>query len=215
MLQLEDIKKKEKIDVRDKNITTFSILVSPKLNKVGEKRKMSYVIVDEVKIGGLNSFDKYDKLNPVEVSIRDSDVNTFLSKYSKNYKYRFIINNLLFSTTLGKETNVIFVGCNGLNDAKITLINGKGNKVLGVININQITNWEKIENKSKWVNVTFNDSELDPTSSKHFEFEFITNSLYDILNFEYSLLDDEGKLILLTKGETKVPVLNYTTQIVR
>ena len=95
MLQLKDIKKKEKIDVRDKNITNFSILVSPKLNKIGEKRKMSYVIVDEVKIGGLNSFDKYDKLNPVEVSIRDSDVNTFLSKYSKNYKYRFIINNLL------------------------------------------------------------------------------------------------------------------------
>ena len=87
--------------------------------------------------------------------------------------------------------------------------------MLGVININQITNWEKVENKSKWVNVTFNDSELDPTSGKHFEFGFITNSLYDILNFEYSLLDDEGKLIPLTKGETKVPVLNYTIQIVR
>ena len=65
---------------------------------------MSNVIIDEVKIGGLQSFDKYDKLNPVEVSIRDSEVNAFLSKYSKNYKYRFIINNLLFNTTLGKET---------------------------------------------------------------------------------------------------------------
>ena len=65
---------------------------------------MSNVIIDEVKIGGLQSFDKYDKLNPVEVSIRDSEVNAFLSKYSKNYKYRFIINNLLVNTTLGKET---------------------------------------------------------------------------------------------------------------
>ena len=65
---------------------------------------MSNFIIDEVKIGGLQSFDKYDKLNPVEVSIRDSEVNAFLSKYSKNYKYRFIINNLLFNTTLGKET---------------------------------------------------------------------------------------------------------------
>ena len=89
------------------------------------------------------------------------------------------------------------------------------NKALGVININQITNWKKIVNKSKWVNVTFNDSQLDPTSSKHFAFGFITNSLYDLLNFEYSLLDNERKLIPFTKGETKVPVLNYTIQIVR
>ena len=176
---------------------------------------MSYVIIDEVEIGGLQFFDKYGKLNPVEVSIRDSKVNTFLSKYSKSYKYRFIINNLLFSTTLGKEINVIFVGCNGLNDAKVTLINGKVHKALGVININQITNWEKIVNKSKWVNVTFNDSQLDPTSSKHFAFGFITNSLYDVLNFKYSLLDDEGKLIPFTKGESKVPILNYTIQILR
>ena len=215
VLQLEDIRRKQKIDVRNEKITNFSILASPKLNKIGEKRKMSYVIIGEVEIGGLQSFDKYDKLNPVEVSIIDSEVNTFLSKYSKNYKYQFIIKKLLFSTALGKETNVIFAGCNGLNDAKVTLINGKVNKALGVININQITNWEKILNKSKWVNVTFNDSQLDPTSSKHFAFGFITNSLYDLLNFEYSLLDNERKLIPFTKGETKVPVLNYTIQIVR
>ena len=104
VLQLEDIRRKHKIDVRNKKITNFSVLASPKLNKIGEKRNMSNVIIDEVKIGGLQSFDKYDKLNPVEVSIRDSEVNTFLSKYSKNYKYRFIINNLLFNTILGKET---------------------------------------------------------------------------------------------------------------
>ena len=87
VLQLEDIRRKQKIDFRNEKITNFSILASPKLNKIGEKRKMSYVIIGEVEIGGLQSFDKYDKLNPVEVSIIDSEVNTFLSKYSKNYKY--------------------------------------------------------------------------------------------------------------------------------
>ena len=101
---------------------------------------MSYVLTDEVKISGLQSFDKYDKLNPVEVSVRHSQVKKFLSKYRKNCKYQFIMNNLLLSTTLRKETNIIFVGCNGLNNAKATLINGKVNKALGVININQITN---------------------------------------------------------------------------
>ena len=95
------------------------------------------------------------------------------------------------------------------------MINGKVNKALGVININQITNWKKIVNNSKWVNGTFNDSQLDPKSSKDFALGFITNNLYHILNFEYSLLDDEGKLIPFTKRESKVSVLNYTIEIVR
>ena len=176
---------------------------------------MSYVLIDEVKISGLQSFDKYDKLNPVEVSVRHSQVKKFLSKYSKNCKYQFIMNNLLLSTTLRKETNVIFVGCNGLNNAKATLINGKVTKALGVININQITNQDKIVNKSNWVNITFNDSQLDPMSSKQFASGFITNSLNNILNFQYGLLDKEGTLIPFTKGESKVPVLNYTIQIAK
>ena len=78
VLQLEDIRRKQKIDVRNKKITNFSILA------VKKEKKKSYVIIDEVKIGGLQSFDKYYKLNPVEVSIRVSEVNTLLSKYIKN-----------------------------------------------------------------------------------------------------------------------------------
>ena len=39
---------------------------------------MSYKIIDQKKIGRLQNFDRYDKLNPVDVSIKDSEVNTFL-----------------------------------------------------------------------------------------------------------------------------------------
>ena len=52
-------------------------------------------------------------------------------KFNVNYrltqkdKYRFIINNLLFSSSVQKETNVIFIVADGLNDAKEALINGK------------------------------------------------------------------------------------------
>ena len=42
---------------------------------------------------------------------------------------------------------------------------------------------------------TINDSELEPMSSKHFAFGFNTTNL----RFEYSLLDDEGKLIEFKK----------------
>ena len=89
----------------------------------------------------------------------------------------------------------MFVSCNGLNDARDTLVNGKKIKALGVVNINQIELWEKLKGKKKWVNVPFNDSELEPTSSKHSAFGFNTTNLHDIFHFEYNLPDNEGKLI--------------------
>ena len=55
-------------------------------------------IIEQVKIGGLQNFDAYDKLNPVEATVRDSELNTFL----------------LFSSTLTNDTTVISVSCNGL-----------------------------------------------------------------------------------------------------
>ena len=65
-----------------------------------------------------------------------------------------------------QDTNVIFISCNGLNDAKETLVNGKIFKTLGVIDINQTEEWQKLKGKSKWVNTVFNNSE-DPTIAKH------------------------------------------------
>ena len=104
VLQLKDIRSKQKIDVKDKKRTNFSILSTTQKNRVGVKRKMTSKIINEIKIGGMQSFEKYDKLNPVEVSVKDSEVNTFLSRF-KRYKYRLIINNLLLSSSLTKDTN--------------------------------------------------------------------------------------------------------------
>ena len=38
---------------------------------------MPYDIIEQVKIGGLQNFDTYDKLNPIEATVRDSELNTF------------------------------------------------------------------------------------------------------------------------------------------
>ena len=70
------------------------------------------------KIGRLQNYNVYNKLNPVDISIRDSELNSFLSRYNHRYKYCVIINNLLFSSSVTQDKNVIFVSCNGLNDAK-------------------------------------------------------------------------------------------------
>ena len=69
---------------------------------------MPYEIIDQVKIGGLQNFDKYDKLNPVDINIRDSEVNSFLARF-KQCKYWFVTDNLLFRSVLTNDTNVIFV----------------------------------------------------------------------------------------------------------
>ena len=173
---------------------------------------MAYEIIDQVKIGGLQNFDRYDKLNPVDISIRDSKVNSFLARF-KWCKYRFVIDNLLFSSALTNDTNIIFISCNGLNEAKESLINGKLFKTLGVINLAKIEYWDKVKGKSKWTNAVFTDSE-DPTAALHCAFAFTTANLHNILNFEFILLD-EAKLTNFHAKEDKVPTLTFTIQIAR
>ena len=62
-----------------------------------------------------------------------------LSKH-KRFKYRFLIESLLFSSNLYNDTDVIFITCNGLLDAREALINSKLCKTLGVVHLSQIKN---------------------------------------------------------------------------
>lgn len=70
-----------------------------------------------------------------------NDVIEKLWNYEK-FKYRFLIENLLFSSNLRNSTNVIFVTCNGLTNAKDALINSKIYKTLGVVYLSKIKNLE-------------------------------------------------------------------------
>ena len=47
----------------------------------------------------------------------------------KKFKYRFLIENLLFSSSFTNYTNVLFITCSELNDAKVSLINGTKRKL--------------------------------------------------------------------------------------
>ena len=71
---------------------------------------MSYEIKYKFRIFGIQNFELFDKLNPINIQIRDSKINLKLTKYSnKIYKYRFIITNLLLSSSIEQDTNVIFL----------------------------------------------------------------------------------------------------------
>ena len=104
--------------------------------------------------------------------------------------------------------------CNGLIDAKESLINGKIYKTLGVVNTNQIKDWNKLKGQSEWINIVFKDYE-NPKVAKHFAFVFETINFIDLLNFQLTLADNEAKLIKFKDGETKVPALSFTIQIIQ
>ena len=93
------------------------------------------------------------KINPINIQMTDPEIQSKLLFYSKKYKYRFIDSSLLFSSSVVKDTNIIFITKNGLNDAKNILINGKIFQGIGVIYSSEIEGWEKIKNKSHWTNV--------------------------------------------------------------
>ena len=77
----------------------------------------------------------------------------------------------------------------------------------------KMENWDKIKNESHWTKVILTDSTY-PIAAKHFAFGFETTDLHNLLNFEYSLLNDQGKLLEFKHGEDKIPALNFTFQVV-
>ena len=201
VLQLEDIRKPGKMERKDAKVSNFSILSTKPKRKVGSKRKVSYQLVDAFRIAGLQNCNLDEKLNLIEINIRDSKIQEKLSRYgTQRYKYRFIVDSLLISSSVAQDANVIFLICNGLNDARDLLINGKLYKSICVTNISKIKDWTKLKGVSKWINIIFNDSE-NPTLAKHFAFAFETLNLSDLLNFQLSLPDDETKLIKFAPNE--------------
>ena len=54
----------------------------------------------------------------------------------------------------------------------------------------------------------------NPIAAKNFPFGFETTDLHNLLNFEYSLLNDQGKLLEFKQGENKIPALIFTIEVV-
>ena len=102
-------------------------------------------IIDEIKIEGFQNFEQYMKINPINIQIIDPEIQTKLMFYSKKYKYIFIANSLLFSSSIKEDTKIIFITTNGLNDTKDIFINRKIFQGIGVIYISEIENWDKIK----------------------------------------------------------------------
>ena len=122
-------------------------------------------------IKGLQKFEQYTTINPINVEIINSYFRNKLSFYSRNYKckFRFVANRFLFSSAITGETKAIFITTNELIDTTHMLINGTLFQGIRAIYISEIENWDKIKNKSHWLNVKLTDS-LIPIAAKTFCF---------------------------------------------
>ena len=69
-------------------------------------------VLDEFKNERFQNFQQYLKINPVNIQITDPEIQNKLLLYANTYKYRFIANSLLFSSSMKKDTNVIFITTN-------------------------------------------------------------------------------------------------------
>ena len=168
------------------NALNFGILCTRKNKISGRKRTMSQEIIETIHVLGLQNFVNYKRMNPIEVSLDSNDIIERLAKYKK-FKYRSLIENLLFSSNL---IDMIFVTCYGLSDAKEPLINSKIYTTLGVVYISEIKNWSLVKGESKRSQAVFVDSEYH-TKSSHFGFAFTTKSISDLFSFrsdQYSCL---------------------------
>ena len=74
-------------------------------------------VTDEILISDLQKFDQYEKLNPIDIEINDSQIISSLSKYG-NYRYHLKVTSLLLSGSFDQTTSVIFITCTGLSDTK-------------------------------------------------------------------------------------------------
>ena len=81
-------------------------------------------IIKTVHVLGFQRFINYKRMNPVKITLDSNEIVEDLSKYRK-FKDRFLIQSLLLSSNLQNDTDVIFIMCNDLSDAREALINSK------------------------------------------------------------------------------------------
>ena len=132
----------QKIKTTDQKLHHFQ------LTKIGKKAKARMTSIDFISIRGQQNFEDYTEINPAEIKVENDKIQIMFKKYKKS-PVKFTLEGLLFSSAIKDKTEKIFITTNGLIDAKYGLINGKLYQTIGVINLNEIINWNEIKKSSQ------------------------------------------------------------------
>ena len=136
MVQITKVSR-QKIEKMDQKIHNFQI------TKTGEKMKARITTIDFISIRGQQNFEDDAEINSIKIKIENDKIQNIFKKYKKT-SAKFSLEGLLFLSAIKSETKKIFVTVGGLMDAKYSLINGNIYQTIGVINLNEIKNWNKI-----------------------------------------------------------------------
>ena len=172
---------------------------------------MSQGIIKTAHVLGLQVYANSKRMNPVEITLNSNELIEELSKYKK-FKYKFLVENLLFSSNQQNESKVIFITCNRLSNAREALINSKLYKTLGVAYLSEVKGWKLVKGKSKRLLAVFVDSEYH-TKPSQYAFAFTTKNVSDLFNFTVMLLDGGSNKMTFPSSKTKVPILGFKIQI--
>ena len=105
--ELGKVHEKKTYTVVGDKVFNFGILKTKKRKTIGQKRSMALERVDTVQVLGIQD-KNVNFLNPITISISADNIIQELTKYKK-YRYRFVLENLVFSSNFEKNTDVIFV----------------------------------------------------------------------------------------------------------
>ena len=110
--------------------------------------------IDFINIRGQQNFEEDAVINPIEIKIKNDRTQNMFDKYKK-CAAKFILDELLFLSAIRNDRDNIFITVGRLVDAKYSITNGKIYQTIGMINLSEIENWDKMEKSSPWVNVEF------------------------------------------------------------
>ena len=94
------------------------------------------------------NFQDNAEINSTEIKIENDKIQNMFEKYPKKSLSILAFKGCFFLRAIKTETEKIFVTVGGFMDAKYNLINKKLYQTIGVINLNEIKNWNKIKKSS-------------------------------------------------------------------
>ena len=211
-LELRKVHEDRSFTVVGDRVFNLGLLRTKKHKTVGQKRPMTLEVIDTIRVLGVQDHN-VNFINPLTISISSDTIIQELSKYKK-YRYRFVLESLLFSSNFENNTDVIFVSSEGISNAKEALINSKLQNVLGVCYLHKLKSWEEVRGQLKRSQAIFVDSEQQQKASR-LAFAFIARSLSDLLNFTVTLLGGNGEQIAFADNEKKIPIIGFKIQIIK
>ena len=209
--ELSKVHSKKSFNFVSDKAFNFGMLRTKGKKTIGQKRPFNREIIETIKIFSIQN-SEYNFVNPIYISITYDHIKQKLTNFRK-YRYKFVLESILFSSNIENGAGVIFVTCDGLSNVNIILINKNLRDTLGVCYLHKIKDWDIIKGQSKRSQAKFTDSE-ELTHSSHIAFAFTTKNFSDLLNFSITLLDSSGNNIKFPKTEKKIPIVNFIIQII-